>query len=153
MEEKSFSNLFLDNILSSLPYLKPLKSFILKIMNTIPRIFKKTDPLIIKYLYNFVEFIVLLVSIIAIQTTSGQNLKTFTNTVKNSTSNLQQIEPGLLSLKDIESVIYVLFIVLLIFNIIHTTYMQIFNKDLNTLAIERVRIFKNDGNIKPIHIS
>ena len=30
--------------------------------------------------------------------------------------------------------------------------LNIFNKDLNTLAIERVRIFKNDGNIKPIHI-
>ena len=54
MEEKSFLNIFLENILSTLPYLKPLKNFILKIMNTIPRIFKKTDPFIIKYLYNVI---------------------------------------------------------------------------------------------------
>lgn len=133
MEEKSSSKLFLENILSSLPYLRPLKNFILKIMNLIPRIFKKGDPLTIKYLYNFVEFIVLLISVIVIQTTSGKNINIFNRDIKYSTTNLKQIEPGLLSLKDVESVIYVLFIVLIIFNVIHTTYMHLFNKELKGL--------------------
>ena len=51
-EEKSITNLLLENILYLLPILKPIKNFVFKIMNTVPRMFKKADPMSINYIYN-----------------------------------------------------------------------------------------------------
>lgn len=133
-EEKSISNIFLENILLLLPFLKPIKSFFFKIMNVFPRIFKKGDPMSIKFVYNFVELITLIILIIILShyeqinkaINNDNNLKYSTKFNEQTTN----IEPGILSMKTTHSLFFVFFIFLLIFNVIHTTYMYLSHSDM-----------------------
>jgi len=127
-EEKSFTNMFLESILQSLPYLKPIYIFVSFIMNTIPRMFKKVDTLSIKFLYDLIELISIVISLIIINYSKEINAAVNKSNIKNSTElNVQTtpIESGLLSLTTTKSIFYVIFIILLILNLIHITYLYV----------------------------
>jgi hypothetical protein len=122
MEKNTLSN----SILSTLPFLKSIKNSFSKILNTVPRILRKNDRNIIKYIYDVESIIASLIIIIVLDNFENINL----NVIRDEnllTSDVKPIKAGILSLKSIESIIYVSSIVLICLNIIHITYIHLYN--------------------------
>jgi hypothetical protein len=114
-DEKITPTGFLNNILEifikDLTYIKKVQNYFLEILDIIPYLLKIRDDDIIskKIIYNGTEFILLILSIVIINQYSHNNI------LKNNTP---------------ENIIFCIFIFLLILNLIHTTYLYLFKKDI-----------------------
>jgi hypothetical protein len=122
MEKNTLSN----SILSTLPFLKSIKNSFLKILNTVPRILRKNDKNIVKYIYDVESIIASLIIIIVLDNYENINLNVIRDD-KLLINDVKPIKAGILSLKSIESIIYVSSIILIFLNIIHITYLHLYN--------------------------
>lgn len=100
----AFINEGLENILKLFPYAKSLQNILNSIMNVIPNIIGKTDDKSIRYIYNGVEIILLIVSIVIID---------------------QYKHDTMLVPETPEGTIFIVFLILLLINVIYTTILYI----------------------------
>jgi hypothetical protein len=111
-DEKTTPTSFLSEILKmfikELEYIKKIQNYFLEILNIIPNLLKINDDIGKKVTYNVTEFIILITSIILITQFSYKNY---------------------LNATTIEGTIFIIFIILLIFVIIHTIYLYLFKQD------------------------
>jgi len=113
-----FLNEILENFIKDLTYIKKIQNYFLEILNIIPNLLKINDDIGKKVTYNVTEFIILITSIILITQFSHKNF---------------------LNAGTIEGTIFIIFIILSIFVIIHTIYLYLFKQD--TTGILNVILF------------
>ena len=102
---RGFINEELENVLKIFPYLKAFGKELNKIMVTVPELFNLAgDPVSVRYIYNMVELVLLVISIVII------------NQYKHSTI-LNQETP--------EGTLFTFFIVLIGINVCYTTYLYL----------------------------
>ena len=96
------SNELIENLIGLFPYLREIRDKIMSIVNIIPNILQATDSLSKKYIYDFTEMILLVLSIVII------------NQYKHDTILVPQTPEG---------IIFIVFLCLIILNVIHVTYL------------------------------
>lgn len=103
-----FLNNILEIIIKDITFIKKIQNYFIEIIDFIPYIFKITDDISKKFIYNGTEFILLVISIVIINQYSHNKL-------------LDKTTP--------EGIIVIVFILLLILNIIHTSYLYLYKQD------------------------
>jgi len=109
------SNELIENLIGLFPYLREIRDKIMSIVNIIPNILQATDSLSKKYIYDFTEMILLVLSIVII------------NQYKHDTILVPQTPEG---------IIFIVFLCLIILNVIHVTYLF-----LNETEVEGYALF------------
>jgi hypothetical protein len=94
----------------------------MSIINVIPNLLEITDPLSKKYIYDFTEMILLVISIVII------------NQYKHDT---------ILVPKTPEGTIFIVFLCLLLLNVIHTTYLFLYESEVEGFALFLKRLIYN----------
>ena len=109
------SNELMENLIGLFPYLREIRDKFMSIVNVIPDLLQATDSLSKKYIYDFTEMILLVLSIVII------------NQYKHDTILVAQTPEG---------TIFIVFLCLLLLNVIHTTYLF-----LNETEVEGYALF------------
>lgn len=105
-----FFNNILEVLIKDMAYIKQIQKNFFEILDIIPDLLKIQDNDILskKFIYNGTEFIILIISIIIIN---------------------QYAHNDMVSKNTPESIIFSIFVILLILNLIHTSYLYLFKKD------------------------
>ena len=121
-ESIKVSNELIENLIGLFPYLREIRDNFMDIINVIPNLLQATDSLSKKYIYDFTEMILLVISIVII------------NQYKHDTILVPQTPEG---------TIFIVFLCLLILNVIHTTYLFLFEKEVEGFALFLKRLIYN----------
>lgn len=106
-------NSMLEKLIEILPFLVPIKNVLFKVMNFFPELLQKKDPLSTLFIYNIIELILLILSIVIIDQTVHGNMT-------------DGSKP--------EAVVFVVFLTIIILNVIHTTYLFLYGRDVQGIA-------------------
>jgi len=92
-----------------MPFLVPIKNVLFKVMNFFPEVFQTKDPLSTLFIYNIIELILLILSIVIIDQYAHDNMT-------------DGSKP--------EAIVFAVFLTIIILNVIHTTYLAVFGRDV-----------------------
>jgi hypothetical protein len=106
-------NTMITKIMDTLPILYPIKNFIIHILHFIPELLQKRDVLSILYIYNAIEFLLLIVSIIIIY---------------------HYAHNAMFSSRTPEGIVFFVFLTLILMNVVHTTYLFLYKADVQGWA-------------------
>jgi hypothetical protein len=120
-------NSLLETIMEVLPFLIPIKNSLFKIMNFFPEVLQKKDPLSTLFIYNIIELILLILSIVIINEYAHDNM-------------MDGSKP--------EAVVFAVFLTIIILNVIHTTYLYLNNRDVEGVT----KFFKNVFYTGPLYL-
>ena len=109
-----FSNELMENLIRVFPYLREIRDKFMSIVNVIPNLLQATDHLSKKYIYDFTEMILLVLSIVII------------NQYKHDTILVPQTPEG---------TIFIVFLCLIILNVMHTTYLFLNETEVQGFAL------------------
>ena len=120
-------NSILETTMEVLPFLLPIKNNLFKIMNFFPEVLQKKDPLSTLFIYNIIELILLILSIVIINEYAHDNM-------------MDGSKP--------EAVVFAVFLTIIILNVIHTTYLYLNNRDVEGIT----KFFKNVFYTGPLYL-
>jgi len=121
-ESTEFLSELLENSIKLFPHLRFIRDTFRSIINIIPQLFRTTDDLSKKYIYNGTELILLVLSIVIID---------------------QYKHESMLIPETPEGIIFILFLCILLLNVIHTTYLYIFGRDVEGIALVLKQLIYN----------
>lgn len=106
-------NVIITKIMNTLPILYPIRNFIVHILHFIPELLQKRDVLSILYIYNAIEFMLLMIFIIIIY---------------------HYTHNAMFSSRTPEGIVFYVFLFFIILNVIHTTYLFLYKADVQGWA-------------------